>query len=204
MTRSQEKIARATDRYPYQVRPEMRFQEKSDMPDTWHLPLLMVAALGLAGCCGEAGQKMDDLRDLEKAINDPEGYADKMDRDCDKGDAVACSSIGRQTAYGTYGRAKDPAAAIPFYEKGCELGDPHGCLELGVMYMYGRGVEEDHSLAQQLFEGACDEGASNACHYLGNYHERGEHVPKDLQRAKEYYDKACAAGDSSSCDRELL
>src|SRR5215475_7383328 len=77
---------------------------------------------------------------LEAAARDPEGYARRVDEECAAGRAASCTSVGVQTAFGTYGRAKDEKAAVPILEKACGGGDPQGCHELAVMVEHGRGI----------------------------------------------------------------
>src|SRR5262245_61366973 len=77
---------------------------------------------------------------LEAAVRHPEGYARPLDEECAAGRAASCTSVGLQTAFGTYGRSKDEKAAVPILEKACRGGDPQGCHELAVMIEHGRGV----------------------------------------------------------------
>jgi TPR repeat protein len=102
---------------------------------------------------------------LEAAVKDPEGYARRVDEECAAGRAASCTSVGVQTAFGTYGRSKDEKAAVPVLEKACAGGDPQGCHELAVMIEYGRGVTRDAGRARELHKRACDAGFSASCNH---------------------------------------
>jgi len=166
------------------------------MPAPRHLLVLLLLPWP-AGC-----EQTEDAGRLRRAVSDKEGYARQVDQECREGRAESCTSVGVQTAAGTFGRKKDPKAAIPFLQQGCQGGDPYGCEQLGVMYQHGRGVTQDHAKARQLYEQACAKQEANACHYLGVYYEQGrDGVAKDAAKAKSYFQKACAAGSESSCNR---
>ena len=47
---------------------------------------------------------------------------------------------------------KDYDKAFESFKKACDGGNMPGCYNLGVMYEYGKGVEEDFSKAAQLYK----------------------------------------------------
>ncbi len=159
---------------------------------------LHVAALAFALACGPAG---DDVTRLRTMVEDPAAYARQVEAECAAAKAASCTSLGVHHAFGTYGRAKDPAAAIPFLQRGCDGGDPNGCKELGVMYQYGRGVPQDRTRARAHFEGACDAGVALACTYAAELHAKADGDGADPALAPAWRAKACAAGSKSECPR---
>jgi len=100
---------------------------------------------------------------LEAAVRDPEGYARRVDEECAAGRAASCTSVGLQTAFGTYGRARDEKAAVAILERACGGGDPQGCHELAVMIDHGRGVASDPTRARELHRRACGAGIASSC-----------------------------------------
>lgn len=110
---------------------------------------------------------------------------------CDKND---CNSIG--IIYENTGAFKEAAS---FYQKACELNDKFACSNLGTLYFYGRGVEENLTLSNKAYEKSCELGYSAGCYYLGFHYENSE--KPNLSSAKKYYDKACRFNHAESCAR---
>jgi len=121
---------------------------------------------------------------------------------CDGGYAYGCQQLGNlltRVYVDDLGQTHGPdyEQAHVYLTKGCEGGQ--GCHDLGVLYMYGRGVEVDPERAMELFERTCPEDA-NSCRYLGDYYRLGKDgVEKDPSTASAWYQKACDAGSTSSC-----
>jgi TPR repeat protein len=124
-----------------------------------------MAVLGFAVAAAQTGCARDerDANHLETAVRDPEGYARHLDEECAGGRAASCTSVGVQTAFGTYGRKKDPTAAIPFLEKACAGDDAQGCHELAVMLDFGRGIPRDAARGAALHQKACAAGVQASC-----------------------------------------
>ncbi len=110
---------------------------------------------------------------------------------CDKSD---CNTIG--IIYENTGAFKEAAS---FYQKACELNDKFACSNLGTLYYYGRGVEENLALSNKAYEKSCELGYSAGCYYLGFHYENAEKA--NLSSAKKYYDKACRLNHAESCAR---
>jgi hypothetical protein len=120
----------------------------------------LACAVALAASCQDGSR---DAKRLEAAIDDPKGYAQRVDDECAHGRAASCTSVGLQMAYGTFGRTKDEAGAIPFLDKACRGGDARGCHELAVMVEHGRGVAADPARAKELHDKACAGGVKASC-----------------------------------------
>ncbi|MEM7183123.1 MAG: tetratricopeptide repeat protein [Spirochaetota bacterium] len=148
---------------------------------------IFLTLVGLSNC--------SEKKVIEKII----GTSKELEEKCAKNNYKACTSVGVRKAFGTWGYQKDYPSAVTFMKKGCDGKDYQGCKELGVMYMYGRGVEKDYAKAKELFEPACAKEIANACHYIGDFYKYGRGFAKDLETAKKYYQKACDAGSKSSC-----
>jgi uncharacterized protein len=148
-----------------------------------------------------------DAFDGEYSLEEIQAVADRMadeqpgpDAACADGDAEACGRIGVQLVHGTWGHDKDPAAAIPFLQRSGDGGHDYGCHDLGVSYMYGRGVAVDFARARALFEKTCPPIA-NSCHYLGAMTTQGQGAVADPVAARRWFRLACDNGSKGSCDR---
>jgi hypothetical protein len=82
----------------------------------------------------------------------------------------------------------------------CDGGDAYGCYNLGRMYYYGEGVQEDYFKAVELFTKACDGGYARGCKNLGDMYENGEGVRQDYSKAVELFTKACDMGNAGGCN----
>ncbi len=149
---------------------------------------------------GSGCKKTRSAARVYKALYDPKSYAKQLDTECRQDTASSCTHVGVQHAFGTFGRVKNPAAAIPFLEKGCQGGDGNGCHELGVMFEYGRGVAADPARARAEYAKGCQGHVARSCTRLGDLFSQGRHVTADPAKAKHYYSLACAAGAEPSCD----
>jgi uncharacterized protein len=146
-------------------------------------------------------ERVDNLVRLEEAVNDKEAYAKRVESECNAGRAASCTSLGVHYAFGTYGRTRDYAVAQQILTKACDLNDPNGCHELGVLHQYGRGTAKSPARAQGFYERACSQGVANSCHNLSDLYRRGtDGIAKDDAKALEYNTKSCAAGYASDCE----
>lgn len=153
------------------------------------------------GVSGSACERVDNLVRLEEAVNDKEAYAKRVESECNAGRAASCTSLGVHYAFGTYGRTRDYAVAQQILTKACDLKDPNGCHELGVLHQHGRGTPKSATRAQEFYERACSQGVSNSCHNLSDLYRRGaDGIAKDEAKALEYVKKSCAAGYTSDCE----
>ncbi|MDR2099452.1 MAG: sel1 repeat family protein [Campylobacteraceae bacterium] len=59
------------------------------------------------------------------------------------------------------------------YKKACDKEHTKGCVKLGHMYFFGRGVEKDNIKAFKLFEKACNDGRVTGCHSLAHMYYNG-------------------------------
>jgi len=90
----------------------------------------------------------------------------------------------------------DPKRALGLLEAACEARYAPACLQLGVMYLSGRGraVVKDEARAQALFEKACDLGEGVSCMRRGYYV-----LGLEPARARVWFGKGCANDDALSC-----
>lgn len=63
---------------------------------------------------------------------------------------------------------QDNVTAYKYFKKAADLGNPVGQSGLGLMYLYGKGVEKDYSKALKYFSQAADQGWVDGQLQLGN------------------------------------
>ena len=86
-----------------------------------------------------------------------------------------------------------------FFDTACQRGELKGCVSLGVLYFYGRGVARDTRRARQLYQKACRGGHVVGCTNLGVMYESGSGVKRNHRRAVKLYTEACQKGYGRAC-----
>lgn len=90
------------------------------------------------------------------------------------------------------------ADALKAYESAATRGDEVGMNNLGLMYLYGKGVAVDYSKAKALFTQAADKGDAAAMNQLGGIYFNGLGQTRDVQQGMVWFQKAAALGNSSA------
>ncbi len=119
--------------------------------------------------------------------------------DCLQGKAMACNSLGHSFAEATQGYPRDPVRAVRYFDRGCALGEPLLCANLGIMVAAGRGIGANPERARQLFDESCRAGEGTGCGALARLYLDGRSVTKDLRRALELYERGCSLGTGNVC-----
>ena len=65
-----------------------------------------------------------------------------------------------------WGVSNDDAKAADLLSRGCNLGDPSGCSNLGFCYVKGRGVDVDRPRGVSLLRKGCNAGNKWGCDLL--------------------------------------
>lgn len=132
--------------------------------------------------------------------HDPQYWID----DCNSGNGETCSLVGWSYKKGgsdSWGYfPQDDAKAASFFAKGCRLGHPQGCGELGHAYLKGVGVGVDQVRGANLVVLACDKGYAFSCHEAGIVLYDGTGVERDQKRALTALVRGCANGAPLACD----
>ena len=58
--------------------------------------------------------------------------------------------------------------ALKYYQANADAGDTDAMLDIGAMYLEGRGVPKDEKMALEWYTKAADLGGQNACRCIGN------------------------------------
>ena len=66
---------------------------------------------------------------------------------------------------------------------------------LGLLYMYGKGVARDYAEAKHLFEQGAALGEASAMNGLGAIYNAGDGVPRNVAVARQWFEKAAALGN---------
>jgi uncharacterized protein len=102
-------------------------------------------------------------------------------------DPVACYFLGIMNLYGSQNFTADPDRARAWFEEAASKGFAMAEYNLGVMYLYGRGVPIDYAAARGWLIKASDHGVPRAKFQLGRLYEKGLGVPLDMNEAKRLY-----------------
>ncbi|KAI4466536.1 sel-1-like protein [Holotrichia oblita] len=84
--------------------------------------------------------------------------------------------------------------ALKYFKKASDLNNPVGLSGLGLMYLYGRGIEKDYAKAQKYFLHAAEQGWVDGQLHLGNMYFNGIGVKKDYKLANKYFSLAAQSG----------
>jgi len=97
-------------------------------------------------------------------------------------------------------KAQQPARAVSLFQQAATRGDPRAMLELGKIYMDGKGVAPDMTQATNWFEKSANAGNASGMVYTGAMYAQGKGVPKSDQQAFSWYNKAATAGNAAGMD----
>ena len=125
------------------------------------------------------------------------------------------------------GKIESSKSTSEYYTKACGDGNTNRCVDLGILYYTGDGVQENHRKAEELFTIACKKKHSKACYHLGSIYKRGSNdikkndskawyhlestdkrgsnsIKKNLKKSKIFYALGCMYGYAQSCDQYNL
>ncbi|MDR1144576.1 MAG: aspartyl protease family protein [Verrucomicrobiales bacterium] len=111
-------------------------------------------------------------KDEKKAI-------ELLHRAAEHGDAPAQFDIGKYYLAGTFGFAKDPAAAVRWLKKAAVQQHTDAQMYLGVLHLQGQGVEKDAAQGFTFTLAAACDGNARACNNLAALYAEGTYVKQD-------------------------
>ncbi|STQ85405.1 sel1 repeat family protein [Helicobacter muridarum] len=97
-------------------------------------------------------------------------------------------------------RKGDYKKALNMFNTACDQGNPAGCFGVGVMFMYGAGVQSDTQKAIRYYQKGCAGGDPTACANLGMIYDEAPNMGNNKQKAAEMYMTGCAGGDIEACN----
>lgn len=110
--------------------------------------------------CLAVGRMYAEGRGTDK---DDKASLDAYETGCDAGEPIACNTAGEMLEAGVGVGAPDLEKAARAYDFACGGKIAHACLILGNMYVDGRGVKADRTMAQKLYAMGCDGKDEEAC-----------------------------------------
>ncbi len=124
-------------------------------------------------------------RDIDQAI-----YHFKRSSDLDDSTAQYCLGLIYSGSYESCEDRKDFALAVRYFRQAASNGTRAAYLRLGIILLYGRGVERDLKEAFALFRSAADSGLRIGKCLLGLCYQRGEGVEKNLNEPMRLFREA--------------
>lgn len=121
--------------------------------------ILLLASLmvigSLSGCSSASNDKAETIRQAEEdeAVKQVE-----EDTAAKEAEANEYYEAGYAYLYGLDGKEVDLEAAYSNFEKAADLGDAPAMNEIGYMYDWGYGVEQDYAMAMEWYGKAADLG----------------------------------------------
>ena len=85
------------------------------------------------------------------------------------------------------------------FEEDCNNGKTISCYNMGLMYDYGDGVDEDDEKALDFYIKACDKNYYTGCTKAALIYEESKTVKENKKEALKLYTKACGGGDGFAC-----
>lgn len=123
-----------------------------------------------------------------------------FDRACEGHVADGCGMLAQAHYRGEGGLTVDKPRSTKLFRRACELGSLEACVNVGLAYEHGTGVDVDKAKAALMYRRACDAQVASACTFLGDLFEKGEGgLTLDKQTALSLYQRACSAGDEPGC-----
>lgn len=90
------------------------------------------------------------------------------------------------------------AQALKSYEQAATQGNAFGLYNLGLMYLYGKGMPVNYLKAKELFAEAAHNNIHEAMNQLGSIYFMGLGQPRDEQLALSWYKKAADLGNANA------
>lgn len=112
------------------------------------------------------------------------------------GEKATYREIGNIYELGGGGVAQDFLKAANWYRRSIyEANDVNGCLGLGRLYYYGKGVQQDHNKAFHYYSLSAGNNSPIAHLMLGRMYHTGKGVKRNVRLARSHYIYAAASGN---------
>lgn len=121
---------------------------------------------------------------------------DALQRDCDRGRAEACQTLGF-LYMGGEGAEPDSDRALALFSRACERGSAKGCHNLGAALQ--NSDEQRGAEIAALFERACDGGELAGCTALADMLLSARQIEADYDRALTLFRRSCAGDGHDGC-----
>ena len=88
----------------------------------------------------------------------------------------------------------DQKEALKWYKKAADMGYTPAFVQVGIMYIYGEGVEANANTGMSWLKKGADTGDAHAVNRIARLYENGELGEKDYQEAIRWYQRAAELG----------
>lgn len=133
-----------------------------------------------------------------QAFNREEMFLRWYQRSAELGAPGSQNVIGAMYMTGFHNLLRSDTKAVEWFRKAVAGGSRDAQVNLGTMYLEGRGVDADINRGVELIRSAADNGYVRAQYRLGQLYEQGMGVPQDEAQALEWYRKAGQSGDAAA------
>jgi TPR repeat protein len=160
-------------------------------------PLALALCLPAAWAQGSAelDKRLDDALSLRKAGQTTQARA-ILDELVAQGHAKAMSELAEALRTGT-GAEKDPARALPLFEKAADAGNLWSVRMVGWMYEKGEGVPADAAKALAAYTRAADKGDTWSAAQIGDMYLSGSTAtPASPAEAMRWWQRAAKGGSA--------
>lgn len=138
---------------------------------------------------------------------DPAAAIAPLTRSCDLGNGGGCVRLAEKYEQ-ALGVERDEARAKSLYQRAHERlstecpKSGQSCYQLGLLSVFGHGVEVDYKKAREVFVAGCDAGSGFSCYAVGYLIHRGYGTEADADAALPFYSKACDQYDNADACAE--
>jgi TPR repeat protein len=173
--------------------------------------LLSLCILSFVGACASGGYEPDEPESVDLITGD-DVYAEARRREANEGasDVVieqytwafengsvpAAKRLAEIWLHGYGGRSVDHVAAVQWLERAADGGDVESRYNLGCMYSFGYGVEQDSASAAEHWRIAAEQGFAPARENLGTLYFVGSGVAEDPVEAARWFRLAAESGSA--------
>lgn len=119
---------------------------------------------------------------------------------CTGGGAQQCLQVGRLMLQHKIEAEHSAETAAQAYEQACDLNEPAGCRQLGMMYWEGnQGLKKDRTKSIEFLLRACDGNDKPACAQVSEVSLDEVKRPEDQERILRVIEQACQKNEPASC-----
>ncbi|MEO3415459.1 DUF3857 domain-containing protein [Roseovarius sp. CAU 1744] len=121
-------------------------------------------------------------------------------KSCDLNYSFGCTNVAFLYDDQNFPLKADAEKRFSFVKKGCDLGDPGGCIVLAGLKLENAVFGPDPVQEFKTSKRKCEQGSPEACSSLGQHYEFGDGVEKNGKLAFEAYQFACENGYGAGCN----
>ena len=125
-------------------------------------------------------------------------FSEGVEQDYSKALEWYNKAVNAGNAAAWYNKAVNAGNAAAWYNKAVNAGNAAAMNNIGRMYEFGKGVEQDYTKSLEWYNKAANAGNATAMYNIGYMYDCGEGVEQDYSKALEWYNKAANAGNTAA------